>query len=445
MSQDLREHGSETTTRDVLAIKIFGVGGAGGQAVNYLASTPIPGVTLIAVNTDAQALAACAVPHQLQLGAKLLRGLGTGGEPELGWAAAEKDAEALRQHCVGADVILVITGLGGGTGTGASPVLARVAKESGALVLAFAILPFECEGVRRQQQAQQGLEQLRHSADGVICLPNQRLFKLLDGHTSAVDTFKYASQLLRQAVYCLWRLLTRPALIRVDVSDLRQLLQTSVGASVFAAASGQGINRVGEAIEGVLASPLLEGGKTFHQAKAALLSIVGGPDLTMTEVNGIVEKISRYGDNLQIFMGAAIDESLAERLEIALFLFCDEPVRIQQNEPAHVKLALPKDQLQPPMERVPDAPTDPHREAPVRPSARLVPPAPALTQERAETIMRRQTGSSSRSRKMANQMKQGQLPLDIVSKGRFEKSEPTIHKGEDLDLPTFIRKRVPLN
>ncbi|MCL5096437.1 MAG: cell division protein FtsZ, partial [Candidatus Omnitrophica bacterium] len=175
--------------RRSLSIKFFGVGGAGGHVTDYLSAAGFADVNFVAINTDARALADNRVPDKIQLGASLTRGLGTGGDPELGWAAAEQAAGELGRICHGADIVFLAAGLGGGTGTGASPVLARVAKEAGALVLGFVILPFDCEGNRRRHQALRGLQQLEAVADGVICMPNQRLSKLVDENTSLVETF----------------------------------------------------------------------------------------------------------------------------------------------------------------------------------------------------------------------------------------------------------------
>jgi cell division protein FtsZ len=279
----------------------------------------------------------------------------------------------------------------------------------------------------------------------VICLPNQRLIRLLDGHTSAVDTFKFGNRLLGQAVHSLWRLLTRPALIRVDLPDVRQLLKNHPGDSLFATASGQGTSRANDAVDQLLASPLLDPPKRITESSAMLVSIVGGRDLTMAEVNRVVERISRQGEDLHIVLGAAIDDEFTERLEIAGFLLGQARLEEQALPAANPAASAPPQPSRAPEATGSELNTHALEESNVRPPSRLVPPAPALTQERAEILMCRQTGSPTRSRKLANKYMQGQLPLEIVSKGRFEKSDPTFHKGEDLDLPTFIRKRVPLN
>ena len=186
-----------SATRE-LTLKVFGVGGAGCNAVQHFAEGGFVGVSFAALNTDIQSLLDLSVETVVPLGAKLTRGLGAGGDPEIGRAAAQEDGEPLRKLCLGADVVVIVTGLGGGTGTGASPVLARVAKEAGALVLAIATLPFECEGARRQRQAQVGLEELKETADAVLCLPNQRVLKLIDENTSLIETFNLTNDLLAQ-------------------------------------------------------------------------------------------------------------------------------------------------------------------------------------------------------------------------------------------------------
>src|SRR5687768_7231037 len=194
---------SENVSRS-FRIKVFGVGGAGCNAVNHIARQPFEGVDFIALNTDAAALRQLSMPNKMVLGEKLTRGMGAGGDPERGRAAAEEDAAKLKALCEGADVIFIAAGMGGGTGTGASPVLSRVAKECGALVLGMLILPFEWEGGRRQRQAQLGLHEMKSAADGVICLPNQKLFRLIDEKTSMVETFALTHELLAQGVRGIW-------------------------------------------------------------------------------------------------------------------------------------------------------------------------------------------------------------------------------------------------
>ena len=225
------------------SIKIFGVGSAGVSLLDALDGGEFAGAGFVAVNTDAASLAASSATVKIHLENKLLRGLGTGGDPERGRALAEEQFSTLKSACEGADVVFILAGLGGGAGSGIRPVLARAAKETGALVLAFVTLPFECEGNRRQQQAQQGLEQFKSVADGVICLPSQKTFKLIDENTSVLDTFRITGGLLVEGVRGVWQLLTRPGLIQIHFADLCALVRDRHSESAFAFVEAAGARR----------------------------------------------------------------------------------------------------------------------------------------------------------------------------------------------------------
>ncbi len=411
------------------SIKIFGVGGAGvilGDALNH---GEFSGATVTAIDTDAQSLAASAATVKIHLETKLLRGLGTGGDPERGHALAEEQFSFLKSACEGADVVFIIAGLGGGAGSGVSPVLARAAKEAGALVLAFVTLPFVCEGNRRQQQAAQSLDQLKPVADGVVCLPNQKTFKLIDENTSVLETFRITGGLLLEGLRGVWQLLTRPGLIQIHFDDLCALVRDRHSESAFAFVEASGPARSREIVEKLLAHPLLDEGRALAGANAVLVSLTGGKDLTMAEVNRIMEKISRQCEGAQVIMGAAIDPGMANKLSVALIAAKNS---VEGNEPP-VSHANPPEQnsLPAPAEENGDAPTGSRMGRPLS--------APQLHQR--EVIVSRH----GRARREKSKLLQTQLPLAIVSKGRFDKSEPTIHKGEDLDIPTYIRRGVPLN
>jgi cell division protein FtsZ len=413
-----------------LVIKVLGVGGAGGNAVEQMACEGMAGVAFIALNTDSQALSQCAAPEKFQLGARLTRGLGAGGDPEMGRAAAEADLPQLRALCAGADMIFIVTGLGGGTGTGASPVLARLAKESGALVLGVATLPFEFEGARRLRQAQAGLEQLKIAADGVICLPNQKVFSLHDENTSFVEMFQRANGLLGEGVRGVTRLLTQTGLINIDFADLCSVVRGRHSESSFAAAEAMGPARAREVVEKLLANPLLDGGHALSEADAVLVSITGGPDLTMADVSRVMEQINRQCDHAHLIMGAAIEAEFADRLAITL-------VASRRPSPARAGFA---DAAAMPVEAKQFLGEEPEPVPPTHFKA----PAPPTTPERTAELLGQQ-GDSARARRRKSKMRQEQLPLEIISKGRFERSEPTVVKGEDLDVPTYIRRGVALN
>ena len=413
-------------------IKIIGVGGAGVSLLDTLDSEEFTGASFVAINTDAPSLAASAATVKIHLETKLLRGLGTGGDPERGRAIAEEQFTTLRSACDGADVILIIAGLGGGAGSGISPVLARAARETGALVLAFVTLPFLCEGNRRQQQAQQSLEHLRSVADGVICLPSQKTFKLIDENTSVLDTFRITGGLLVEGVRGVWQLLTRPGLIQIHFDDLCALVRNRHSESSFAFVEAAGAGRSREIVEKLLAHPLLDEGHALMDSDAVLVSLMGGTDLTMAEVNRVMEQIGRHCEHAQIIMGAAVDAELKNRLSVAVIAAkhhaAAAPESFAASGPAGTS-GEPGGQLA-------------QRGAMARSGTRCATSAPAFSLEQREQSLAKNSG---RPRKTASKMRQEQLPLAIISKGRFDKSEPTVHKGEDLDIPTFVRRGVALN
>jgi cell division protein FtsZ len=407
-------------------IKVLGVGGAGGNAVNHIARAPFEGVECIAINTDAAALGQLSVEHKIILGEKLTRGMGAGGDPERGRAAAEEDLAKLQSLCQDADVIFIAAGMGGGTGTGASPVIARLAKECGALVLGMLVLPFEWEGARRQRQAQLGLHEMKAAADGVICLPNQKLFKLIDEKTSMIETFAITHELLAQGVRGIWRMLMRPGLINVDFADLCSVTRGRHSENSLAMAEATDEHRAREVVEKLLKHPLLDGGLALSEAASVLVSLVGGPDLTMAEVNRVMQQIGRLCEGAHIIMGAAIEETFAGKIAVTVVASKRPPAEHEENASAGA-LEMERQLID--------------TQSTSRPPSRFVAPAPAATAENTEKILQ----NGARGKRKLSRLKQGQLPLEIVSKGRFEKSEPTIHQGQDLDMPTYLRRGMPLN
>jgi len=420
------------TPKKSFSLKVVGVGGAGVNVMELMLKSAPPGVSFVAVNTDAESLAASSASVKVHLETQILRGLGTGGDPDRGRALAEEQVPKLKALCEDVDVVFILAGLGGGAGTGISPVLARAAKEAGALVLGFVTTPFACEGSRRQRLAQHGLAELKSSADGVICLPNQKVLKLIDENTSVLETFKITNQLLADGVRGLWRLLTHKGLIEIHFPDLAALLRDRHAESAFAVAEAMGPTRSREVMDKLLAHPMLDGGQMLGESEAVLVSLIGGPDLTMAEVNRVMEQVNRQCEQAQVIMGAAIDESFAERLAVALIAARSNP----EPEAGETAVAGSGEELG--QQLLPRSTT-------ARPGSRFVPPAPALPPEQVQQLLTRQTRAGSRPRKSTARLRQTQLPLEIVSKGRFDKSEPTIHKGEDLDVPTYIRRGVALN
>jgi len=413
------------------AIKVFGIGNAGISMMQRLVDSGLQGVEFVAVNTDAASLLGSSATQKIHLETKLMRGMGTGGDPERGQAAAEEAAAKLKEICQGAGVVFIIAGLGGGAGTGISAVLARAARESGAIALGFVTTPFDCEGRRRQNAAQEGVEALREAADGVICLPNQKVFKLIDENTSVVSTFKLIGDLLADGVKGVWRLLAHPGLLDVHFGDFCAMMRDRHMESSFATTEAIGATRSREAMDKLLAHPMLDGGQLLAESDAVLVSLIGGPDLTMVEVNRVMGEIQGRCDGAHVMMGAAIDEKFCERLAITVIV-------ARKGEAPHenARVRMKPEELETQLLS---------QTATTKPKSRLVPPAPELSPDKVEQLLTRQRAGGTRGRKASAKMRQGQLPLEIISKGRFDKSEPTIHMGEDLDVPTYIRRGISLN
>jgi cell division protein FtsZ len=433
------DHNPETmhaaeAEKAAVRIKIFGVGGAGLKVLERIAGTPHPGTGLGAVGSAAEVLAVAAATERIAVEPRLLGGLGTGGDPERGRTAAEEHVELLRAACRGVSVVILVAGLGGGTGTGIAPVLARVAKEAGALVIAFVTMPFECEGNRRRAQAAQGLAELKAEADGVVCLPNQQIFRLVDENASVMETFKAINGLVADGVVGVWRLAACPKLMEVHLADLCALLRTRHGGSVLATAEAAGPTRSREVVDKLLTHPMLEGGKALAGADTVLVSITGGPDLAMADIRRIMETLGAQTGRAQVLMGAVVEEGFREQLSITVVASrgdSSSSAREASDTAGRASGGLDTQPL--------DA------SASARSHSRFTPPPPSLSPERVEQMMARQGGSPARPRKASTKLRQGQLPLEIVSKGRFDKSEPTIYKGEDLDVPTYLRRGVALN
>src|SRR5438128_8697575 len=298
-------------------IKVVGVGGGGGNAVNTMIAAGLPGVDFIAANTDSQALKANLAPIKMQLGEKLTRGLGAGGNPEVGKRAAQEDVERLREYLGEADMIFITAGMGGGTGTGAAPIIAKVAKELGSLTVGVVTKPFTFEGKRRMKQAEEGMKELKASVDTLIAIPNQRLLSVAGRNSSILETFKKADDVLLQAVRGISDLITVHGLINLDFADVRTIM-SEMGMAMMGAAIAQGENRAVEAAQKAISSPLLED-VSIQGARGVLINITGGPDLTLHEVNEAATLIQEEADeDANIIFGAVIDESMGDEMRITV-------------------------------------------------------------------------------------------------------------------------------
>lgn len=409
-------------------LTVFGVGGAGCNTINHIATVrgrgePIlAGAELIAVNTDAQALQAANGVQTIKIGADITHGLGTGGDPEIGARAAQQDTERLTSAMQHVDVVFITAGLGGGTGGGASPVLARLAKEQGALVLAFVAMPFAFEGERRHQQAVGCLEQLKAQADAVICVPNNKLFKLLGDNASVTNAFTRSDELVASGAQAIWQLLSRKGLINLDFASLRTTLGSKHCEGLFSCGEGRGPDKVREAVKNLLENPIFDGGDALARAEGLLVSILGGPDLTLTDVQRAVEPISRLASRAHLIMGAAIDERYRDRLAVTVIVATTAVSRRSASPLSQTKPALPHRPVETAPNRTNSPFTKPHVPVESLPSAQ----------------------HPGNPKKSAAKPKQEVLQLEGASRGRFDKSEPTIYDGEDLDMPTYLRRGVSL-
>jgi len=315
-NSDLRVDFSDDL-REGAKIKVIGVGGGGGNAVNRMIAADVQGVDFLVANTDAQALQASKAPVKIQLGAKLTKGLGSGGNPEIGRRAALEDTDKIIEVLEGADMVFVTSGLGGGTGTGGAPIVASLAREMGALTVAVVTKPFAFEGKRRMMQAEGGLAELSQAVDTVICIPNERLMQFVDKGTSFFEAFRIADDILRQGVQGISDIITITGIINRDFADIKAIME-GMGYAVMGTAVASGENRAVEATNRAIASPLLEDA-SINGAQGILLNITGSSKLTLYEVHEastIVQKAA--AENANIIFGAVEDESMGNAVKVTV-------------------------------------------------------------------------------------------------------------------------------
>jgi cell division protein FtsZ len=298
-------------------IKVVGVGGGGTNAVNRMVDAGLRGVEFIATNTDAQALQMCDADIKLNIGHELTKGLGAGANPDVGQGAASESRDDIKEALKGADMVFVTAGEGGGTGTGAAPVIAEIAKnEIGALTVGVVTRPFEFEGAQRAAQAEEGIARLREQVDTLIVIPNDKLLSIVERRTSIIDAFREADNVLRQGVQGITDLITIPGLINLDFADVRTVMEDA-GTALIGIGDAAGESRATEAAKSAISSPLLE--ESVEGAAGILLNITGGRDLGLFEVNEAAEIIASAADsNANIIFGAVIDESLADEVRVTV-------------------------------------------------------------------------------------------------------------------------------
>jgi cell division protein FtsZ len=457
---------SNTVKSDV-NIKVIGLGGAGGNVLDRVQLDGFDGATLIAINTDSQALLGNVAPVKVQLGCETTRGLGAGGDPELGYAAADEAGEEIKTALEGASVVFLCVGLGGGTGSGAAPLVANFARQLGALVIAFATLPFAFEGRRRMAQAEEALASLRQQADVVICFENDRMGDIVNPRAGIQEAFAATDQTVAQSVRAIGELLRRRGLIHAGFDEVAAVLRVQEARSLFGFGEADGDNRAHAALERALRNPLMDRGRLLSDVHSLLVHVAGGPSMTLNEVTLLMEELNRHvSDTTRLLFSTAVDPRLGGRMSVAILGALGgsapavQPVRrpaVSLPQPVAAPAPAPAPAAAPPAPvrvSVPKPVAKPERELAVATVAPEIPAPielpveiePELVAAAAPIVVsdepRVAKAKSAPKVKTAREEKQEQMLFEPVNRGRFEKSEPTIVDGQDLDVPAFMRMNV---
>ncbi len=445
-----------------IPIKIVSIGGAGLNALDRIVLDGLERADAVAINTDVQSLASSVAAHKVQLGRSVTRGLGAGGDPELGYQAAVESADEIREALADARMIFICAGLGGGTGSGAAPYIAQLAREAGSLVVAFATLPFAFEGKRRGAQAREALGRFNEIANAVICFENDQIGDMVAPKAGIHQAFATADIMISQSVRSIVNLIQRPGLIRIGFDDLLAALRSRNGRCLFGFGESDSDNRAHDALAQALKNPLMDRGRMLADAARVLVQVAGGPGMTLSEVEILMQELGRHvNEQTQILFGTAVDGRMGDRLSVTIIssLAADEDSIPEQIYPGQSSVpatpvwgqpqdASPKIDVEPDPTRV-DAPQ--LAEAiPIEEQApgETAPPlaAPVLNKPEPRLITPQTKPAPTKEEKPASaknvQAKQEILQFEPVTRGRFEKSEPTIVEGEDLDVPTYLRKNI---
>ena len=458
-----------------IPIKVIGVGGAGINALDRIVLDGMDKSDLIAINTDVQSLASSVAATKVQLGRSVTRGLGAGGDPDLGYQATLESADEIRQGLKDARMIFICAGLGGGTGSGGAPVVAQLAREHGRLVVAFATLPFSFEGKRRAVQAQDALARLNENANAVICFENDRMGDMVAPKAGIHQAFASADITISQSVRSIVNLIQRPGLIRIGFDDLLATLRSQNGRCLFGYGESDSDNRAHDALKQALKSPLMDKGRMLADAANILVQVAGGPAMTLSEVEILMQELGRHvRDHTQILFGTAVDSRMGNRLSVTIIsslgneeqLFPTAPNSTVEPEPIAAAPTAPVFEPTPeppppievpseppvpqatafPEDLIPnDEPTEPN---PVEPAPLPPKPAPApprLIAPKKKPLPAKESLPAKEAKPPAEKYvhaKQEVLQFEPMTRGRFEKSEPTIVEGQDLDVPTFLRKNI---
>ncbi len=467
MIQLSRNYSLPERAAEFIPIKIVSVGGAGLNALDRIVLDGLERADVVAINTDVQSLASSVAANKVQLGRSVTRGLGAGGDPELGYQACVESADEIREALADARMIFICAGLGGGTGSGAAPYVAQLASEAGALVVAFATLPFAFEGKRRNAQAREALARLNEVANATICFENDQMGDIVAPQAGIHQAFAMADITISQSVRSIVNLIQRPGLIRIGFDDLRAALRSRNGRCLFGFGESDSDNRAHDALTQALKNPLMDRGHMLADAVRVLVQVAGGPGMTLSEVEILMQELGRHvNEQTQILFGAAVDGRMGDRLSVTIIssLAADEDSIQQQAQPAlssapaippvweQPQITPAETDMQPesapvsmeasqPVEMTPFEGPTPVESAPslMQPIPVLNNPEPILsTPNKKPAPVKEEKPSAEKS----VQAKQEVLQFEPVTRGRFEKSEPTIVEGEDLDVPTYLRKIV---
>jgi cell division protein FtsZ len=464
--------------QETIPIKVVGVGGAGSNALDRIVLDGMEKADMIAINTDVQSLAASVAAHKVQLGRASTRGLGTGGDPELGYQAAMESTDEIRRALADARMIFISAGLGGGTGSGAAPVVAQLAREAGSLVIVFATLPFSFEGKRRAEQAQEALARLSEIANAVICFENDRLGDMVAPKAGIHQAFAFADVMISQSVRSIVNLIQRPGLIRIGFDDLLSALRSQNGRCLFGFGESDSDNRAHDALTQALKNPLMDKGRMLADAANVLVQVAGGPGMTLSEVEILMKELGRHVcDNTQILFGTAVDGRMGNRLSVTILssiategapaqnsemtyapvvpapapmapssppIWEEQPTSVQTLESSPPLEAEDAVEAQPEPEELISFEEAASIEAPIKATPQPMKPVPGprvIVPKKKPVFINKEPIKPVKPDKFAS-AKQEVMQFEPVTRGRFEKSEPTIVEGQDLDVPTFLRKNV---
>lgn len=419
------------TDRDI-GIKLVGIGGGGSNAVDRLKMENLDRLQLAVINTDFKALSSSPVQDKILIGTSVTRGLSAGGDPVLGYQAADADRDKITDLVRGNDLVFLLAGLGGGTGSGATPVVAEIARESGALVIAFVTLPFSFEGGRRRKQAEEALDELRKQCHAVIPLSNDLLLQEGTEQTSVLDSFARADVWMGRGVKSIWAMLSQTGLINVDFQALRTAFQTRGGKTLFGLGTGEGENAAQVAFEDLKNCPLLATPEFARKADRLMVNITGGADLSLTKVNELMTAVTEeFGREAHVIMGAVIDEALQGRVEVCVIGATDIGgrtfTRAKPNTPA---------------KRPDRGPAESENSDAAPAAAKATAPAERERPSRASGSSAKAVAAHDPNKPQQEEFGFGGNAEPAANRGSFDKSDRNLFEGQDLDVPTYLRRGI---